>query len=213
MADYPSRCGADACKNLNYTCTGNEFSKPCVCGNKFLGPKDLKPNNPALEQVFATYKALNNTCPDVYLKSWTTWTYPPKNPRDKYPNNNGFEGSPKKGSPKIGDIVDRFGSWNGKYLAPALTPFVRRSTPLGNLVPRSKSNLDNYWAYRVNGTLNAQEGKIAPFYGQPGCGTQWYVNETLDRLVKNGTLIPVKPSGSGSHIEWKAASVPQGNCH
>lgn len=96
-----NRCGTDACKNLNYTCTGNESNKPCVCGNKFLGPNDLKSSNsPWSRYRYPLFKALNNTYPDVYLKNWTTWTYPPKNPRDKYPNNNGLEGPARKRLPQ-----------------------------------------------------------------------------------------------------------------
>ncbi|HWH10425.1 MAG TPA: TNT domain-containing protein [Solirubrobacteraceae bacterium] len=102
----------------------------------------------------------------------------------RYPPDNGYlliGGRPIEfvGTLSTGELIDRFGSEFGSFLAPEDTPYAQRSLP-----PMSLDNFDpaytcNYHLYRVIKPFKADEGVIAPAFGQPGFGLQIQLNSTL----------------------------------
>ncbi|KAJ7054934.1 hypothetical protein C8F01DRAFT_1322488 [Mycena amicta] len=92
-----------------------------------------------------------------------------------------------------GMLLDRFGNENGKYLAPYGTPFAQRALPPASLNPPLGASSDgaryNYHVYRVLRPFEALSGPIAAWFGQPGQGTQYYVEKkTVEMLLKEGYL-------------------------
>ena len=101
--------------------------------------------------------------------------------RIKYPENNGFHSPPIQTSLEPGTLVDRYGHERGRYLSPAGTPFEQRAIPV--------ESLDTpYTVYRVVKTLPVQAGPIEPWFGQPGMGTQYLVEDSVSDLINKGYL-------------------------
>ena len=84
-----------------------------------------------------------------------------------------------------GELVDRFGSEFGGFLAPEGTPYAERALPPMSLDVFDVNYTCNYHEYRVTKRFAAEEGPIAPGFGQPGHGVQI-------QLV--GALVPGAPS-------------------
>ena len=74
--------------------------------------------------------------------------------------------------------ISRYGSGSGKYFSPAGTPIPMRALP-----PGSNTNIFN--TYRVLKPFEVQSGKIAPAFGQPGLGTQYFSPVSVDVLLKH----------------------------
>jgi len=102
----------------------------------------------------------------------------------RYPPDNGYlliGGHPIEfvSTLSTGEMIDRFGSEFGGFLAPEDTPYAERSLP-----PMSLDNFDsaytcNYHLYKVIKPFKADEGLIAPAFGQPGFGLQIQLDQTL----------------------------------
>ena len=86
-----------------------------------------------------------------------------------------------------GDLVDRYGGTNpnSRFLAPENTPINQRSLP---------PNIDynKYNCYEVLKSFHVQGGKIAPYYGKPGGGTQYVTPYPINELIERGYLIKIK---------------------
>lgn len=134
-----------------------------------LYPDDYRPTGTKSEQEFY----------DQYWdKDNNSWRYPP---------DDGFAGPRVPAQAEKGDIIDRFGLPSGEYASPAGTPFDQRA------IPPSSVNYE-YHQYRVLKPLDGvDEGQVAPWFEQPGGGTQykfpkdrplqWYVtNEYLEKI-------------------------------
>lgn len=101
-----------------------------------------------------------------------------------YPKNDGFlndaDGNPIKWTQQLnrGTFVDRFGSEYGAFLAPSGIAYSSRAIPPSSLVgnPASKCNYSNY---RVKKGFKVSAGPIAPWFGQPGRGTQYQLKSEL----------------------------------
>ncbi|KAE8153217.1 hypothetical protein BDV25DRAFT_38800 [Aspergillus avenaceus] len=172
-------------------CNGVESTNhpSSLCGNKFLGPAVFTaPSDPDWSDMFAGYDPLAQLCPTSFLKQWTTgsaYIYPPddgalldsaqKPVITEYTLQEGYE-------------LDRFGSQYGGYLAPRGTPFAWRSIPPGNLNPHANSTQYNYWVWRVKVPFNVTGGPIAPWFGQPGFGLQFYYEAGLGELESQGFI-------------------------
>ena len=99
-----------------------------------------------------------------------------------YPANNGaVKGTEKMTHLMPGDIVDRFGSEGGKYLAPANTAVEKRALPYN-------TDLSNYHQYEVVKPFQVEESIIAPAFRQPGGGTQYRSNVSIEKLLKHGII-------------------------
>ena len=80
----------------------------------------------------------------------------------------------------------------GSYVSAADSPYDQRSLPPSSLNQKI-GTLDyplNYHLYIVSKPLNATAGPIAPWFGQPGLGAQFYVGETgnIKSLLAEGYL-------------------------
>ena len=107
--------------------------------------------------------------------------YYDKDGKPIYPPNNGFDGAPKNTVLQPGSQIDRYGGPNGKFFSDPGTPFGSRAMP-GASAP------SQYSVYEVLKPLNVQSGKIAPWFGQPGGGTQYMTKEGVVFLLENGYL-------------------------
>ena len=104
--------------------------------------------------------------------------------------------------------VDRFGAESGRFLGAADAPFTQRSpTPDALNVCQSGSipcntTKDHPWGYYVYNVTRAFEvigGPIAPEFGQPGPGVQFYTGRigNISQLVGLGLLKRLKLSDCG----------------
>ena len=103
---------------------------------------------------------------------------------------------------KKADIVPNI----GRYISAADAPYDQRALPPSNLdtPPSAPEYPYSYHVYIVNKTLPVIGGPIAPWFGQPGLGAQFYIGEigNILELLKQGYLIKQKKSeiepGAGS---------------
>ncbi len=99
----------------------------------------------------------------------------------KWPANRGFAGTPKEVTLKPGTRIDRYGYEGGTFVSPEGTPYANRALALGT---ESKP----YNVYEVVKPLNAQGGKIASWFGQPGGGTQYELGQSISDLLEAGII-------------------------
>jgi hypothetical protein len=104
--------------------------------------------------------------------------------------NDGFLGDRVPMEMNPGEILDRFGKPDGRYLSPPETPFAERGLP-PNSLDGTKPDL-GYHQYQVEKPFTADVGYIAPAMGQPGGGLQVFVN--ADHI----------PDGAGQrvNVQW-----------
>lgn len=107
------------------------------------------------------------------------WRYPTE--ADGYPN--GFDGNPGPNTMQTDDVIDRYGDPNGRFASPSGTSFEERALP-----PSSVGSA--YTQYEVLRPLpeGVIEGRIAPWFEQPGGGVQYVFDRPLDWYVENGYL-------------------------
>ena len=87
-------------------------------------------------------------------------------------------------------------SYEGKFVSAADAPYSQRALPPNNLDPPPDSSdyPNNYHVYNVIKSFEVEGGPIAPWFGQPGLGAQFYVGATgnILSLIQNGYLERVK---------------------
>ncbi|KAI4176676.1 MAG: hypothetical protein LQ343_000968 [Gyalolechia ehrenbergii] len=147
--------------------------------------------------------------PGVFLDRWTT-----ENGFYLYPLQNGFQldlaGNPIFGNLTLrpGTRVDRFGSEYGSYISAADAPYAQRALPPSNLdtPPATPEYPYNYRIYTVLKRLDVLGGPIAPWFGQPGLGTQFYTGAigNVRTLIAQGCL-------ARENITQIVAGAGQGN--
>jgi hypothetical protein len=101
-----------------------------------------------------------------------------------YPPSNGFQGTPSTTTLQPGTLVDRYGSTYGKFLSPPNTPLIQRALPYG--AENAPYNL-----YQVVEPIDdVLVGKVAPWFGKPGGGIQYYLGEwrNVQSLLDSGHL-------------------------
>ncbi|MBE2999314.1 TNT domain-containing protein [Nocardiopsis sp. HNM0947] len=142
-----------------------------VCGDPRLGPAELPEDGP-VAQLTSGYEPFGSLSPREFLETWRssgdTWDYPP---------HDGFaveDGEPVTEPVDLeeGDLLDRFGSPHGTFLAPAGAPFEERALPPDSLNTWPQGNEHNYSCYEVTTGFEALTGPIAPHFEQPGGGEQ-----------------------------------------
>ena len=85
----------------------------------------------------------------------------------------------------------------GTYVSAADAPYDQRALPPVNLnTPEGGDYPYNYHVYTVVKPLIVEGGPIAPWFGQPGLGAQFYVGATgnIVQLMNLGYLAPVNKS-------------------
>lgn len=103
----------------------------------------------------------------------------------RYPPNRGFDGEPTEITLEPGTEIDRFGSQGGRYTSPVGTPYSARALPPG-------SNGKPYSVYRIERPVTVQAGRVLPFYGEAGGGTQYYMPTSMANLVSTGAVTRVQ---------------------
>jgi hypothetical protein len=100
----------------------------------------------------------------------------------RLPPNYGFKGGISVRELQPGQSFDRYGGVGGEFASPVGVPFEQRSLPgLSAEAP--------YASYEVVRPVpGVQTGAAAPWFGQPGGGTQYKLPFTIDYLLKNGFI-------------------------
>ncbi|MEG0525797.1 MAG: TNT domain-containing protein, partial [Erysipelothrix sp.] len=108
-----------------------------------------------------------------------------------YPGMNGnihtngfYYGVSMNGSLDEGMIIDRFGGIYGNYTSPDGMPFEQRALP-----PFSEGA--EYHRYKVLVSFEVEMGPIAPWFNQPGLGTQYLSDYTIEELLDLGWIVEV----------------------
>ncbi|RHZ70709.1 hypothetical protein CDV55_104528 [Aspergillus turcosus] len=180
---YPARCQPDPCANITFT------NATYVCGDERLGPVKL-PRNFPLSTELATYSRFGDLCPYEFLEKWT------------YPENGSYHYPPKMGyvldvngaiiignaTLEVGRKVDRFGGEGGNFLAPLGAPYIERSLPPSNLKTFDQKYPYNYHVYEVTDKFIVGLGPVAPWFEQPGMGTQFMTYNNISYLADHGYL-------------------------
>lgn len=83
-----------------------------------------------------------------------------------------------------GTLVDRYGEPDGNLVYAMNTPFEQRS-----LVPEWISR--RYHLYSIARPIGAIEGIAIPWFDQPGGGTAYVLDGSIEDLLKNGDLSPL----------------------
>ena len=105
-------------------------------------------------------------------------------------------------------IIDRYGATAGKFTAPANTPFGQRALPSSyeSQIPQK---------YKVLKAIpNVEEGRIIPWFNQPGLGTQYKLEKSVQYYPRSSsalcrvTLIK-KPSGRSTNTQYTVANAPK----
>ena len=138
-----------------------------------LGPNTL-PSGP-VSKLLVAYNRLGN--PPTDDKAFLNQFYR-LNPDGSggwiYPTNWGFDGQDKPWTLNPGDVVDRFGSMYGSFLANERnTPFAARALPPASLNTQQGDSQASYHVYCFLKPLAIRSGKIAGAFGQPGGGIQY----------------------------------------
>lgn len=98
-----------------------------------------------------------------------------------WPPNNGFDGPPVRKELPVGETVDRYGHPGGKFVAEAGTPYGQRALPPG-------SDSREFHTYRVVKPFEVDAGPAAPWFGEPGGGTQYLFPKRISELIDEGYL-------------------------
>ena len=99
-----------------------------------------------------------------------------------YPPNNGFSGTVEKVSLDAGTIIQRTGDLAGRFTAPAGTPSQMLSLPYDKI-----GQVTTY--LQTTQSVQALSGKVAPWFGQMGGGTQYLLLDgRVDQLLADGIL-------------------------
>lgn len=101
-----------------------------------------------------------------------------------FPPDNGYvigaNGQPEVSQVQLhpGELIDRFGSEFGAFLAPEGSSYASRSIPPSSLVS-NPADICNYHEYRVVEPFSVDTGPIAPWFAQPGGGKQFQLVASL----------------------------------
>ncbi|WP_406510886.1 TNT domain-containing protein [Streptomyces sp. NBC_00212] len=153
---------------------------PAACsgtyqGDERLGPQNLpRPWNGPVGPLVLGYHRTGHLTPGTFLATfWDTtagsWKYPPNDGFANHP-----DGTPDKHAValRVGEDLDRFGSEYGSFLAPAGARYSERALPPQSLITREAAYPCAYHAYEVVKSFTVWQGRIAPWFDQPGGGRQ-----------------------------------------
>ena len=101
------------------------------------------------------------------------------------PNDGAVPGSTKTTTLAPGTVIDRYGYGGGKYTSPVSVPYEQRSLMPG-------THLKPYKRFMVQKPIDVTEGTVAPWFGEPGGGTQYLMPNSVGDLVKGGSLTELK---------------------
>ncbi|KAL8868145.1 MAG: hypothetical protein Q9174_005183 [Haloplaca sp. 1 TL-2023] len=207
LVNYETKFTAAACSCNGTNASTSADANAYICRDPRLGPIQLPTVFPLLSFV-SDYDRFGGQQPGAFLARWTdsaTGFF-------RYPPENGFvldlQGRPILGNMSLleGMQVDRFGSEYGSYISAADAPYAQRALPPSNLVtpPNAPEYPYNYHIYTALKRLDVLGGPIAPWFGQPGLGVQFFTGAigNMMTLVEQGYLersnVTAVVPGSGS---------------
>ncbi|KAK4100939.1 hypothetical protein N658DRAFT_88597 [Parathielavia hyrcaniae] len=194
------------CEGTNYT---TSLLQTYLCGDSRLGPTRLPhgsddlPVSPVLAAALYGYDRFGGLCPGEFVAQFFDpvggwWRYPPQNGfLLTTPEGAVAEGPrPIQGNVTLAEetLIDRFGSEWGSYVTPAGATYAARALPPSNLVGNEVEYPFNYHIYSVVKPLMVLAGPIAPWFGQPGAGTQYMLYQNVKTLIEEGFLRREDPS-------------------
>ncbi|MFI5782122.1 TNT domain-containing protein [Nocardia sp. NPDC051570] len=168
---------------------------------QYLGPDPL-PHTPPVGPLLFGYQRFGYLSADDFVAKYRNdsgWIYPPAD---------GFvvvAGHPLRQQQDLrpGQRVDRFGYAGGRFLAPSGDRFAARALPPQNLNTPQDTPQSNYHLYCVLKRFAVDAGPIAPWFEQPGAGTQFvlmpaYLPDagsalSVTWLLQNGYLVEERP--------------------
>ncbi|WP_405114813.1 TNT domain-containing protein [Micromonospora sp. NBC_01405] len=168
--------------------------------NPQLGPVQFPTAGP-VGPLLAGYQRFGALTESQFLAQYTSGNPPTYG----YPPASGFvlgpDGRPIRQAQTLltGYRLDRFGFPGGAFLAPLGTPFGSRSLTPQSLNTPADALLANYHVYCVVRPFTVDSGPIAPWFAQPGMGTQFQLNPAylpqagatlnVTWLLQNGYLV------------------------
>ncbi|MFW6690266.1 TNT domain-containing protein [Streptomyces sp. MAR4 CNX-425] len=191
--------GAPAAVRDEPVCTGEHL------GDARLGPEHLPGRwEPRVGPLLQGWRPTGSLTPAAFLEKY--WTGPADGGGWKYPPNDGFaevNGTVDREATRLvpGQLLDRFGSESGGYLAPAGDRYAERALPPQNLHTHDPDAPCNYHVYQVTKPFRAWQGAVAPWFEQPGGGEQIKLDPVfldpgegqrlnVNWLVEHGYLAP-----------------------
>lgn len=159
-----------------------------------------------------TYGRFGTLCPAEFLTKWAGSTE--SSDSYEYPPSNGFvvtnTGAPILGNTTlpVGQKLDRFGSEYGSFLAPLGAPYIERSLPPSNLNTFDGDYPFNYHVYQVTKSFEVGLGPIAPWFEQPGMGTQFLAYKPVKDLLAGGFLRRLSPEDYDEKPEYSDNYTP-----
>ncbi len=206
----PSSCPTDGAVLPNGTSitTDGHVQQAYFKGDNRLGPKDL-PSGGLIGPLLDHYQRFMGMGPNNLIDCyWKVNVIPPGGTTAvtgwKFPPNHGFVKEPidEKTQVDAGKKLQLFGNnITGEFLAPAGTLYRQVAIPPSNLDTFTNEFPFNYHLFLVCKPFHAEEGQIAPWFQQPGGGTQdWIGNPkvseqtTVGALKNNGYLVDITNS-------------------
>ncbi|KAL4926418.1 TNT domain-containing protein [Aspergillus undulatus] len=196
---FPKRCLPNPCEGITST------NETYVCGDARLGPVKYPTKFP-LRNGLRTYARFGSLCPAEFLEKWATSASP--DGTYIYPPSNGFVVDDEEVAVlgnvtlPVGQKLDRFGSEYGAFLAPLGAPYIERSLPPNNLITYDGAYPFNYHVYEVTKEFVVGLGPIAPWFEQPGMGTQFLASMNVLSLIEGGFLRRLEESEFDERVEY-----------
>ncbi|WP_116245938.1 TNT domain-containing protein [Nocardiopsis sp. FIRDI 009] len=215
--ERPAPAAVRECPRLDPPPTSEDL-ETYVCGDRRLGPAELPAQGPVAALVEG-YEPFGGLSPVEFLDRW--WVEDRVDPETgetrsgwDYPEHNGFvvvDGEPVNGLQPLepGEMLDRFGSPWGTFMAPAGAPYQARALPPDSLNTWPDGPEHNYNCYMVTTAFTALVGPIAPHFEQPGGGDQLLVPaEEIPEKDGDDGFVPVNELLEWDYLERR----PAGEC-
>lgn len=141
---------------------------------------------------FVALTPLDSTQVSYQPLMWKLWKGKKWSTLEKLVNKNSLNGGypPAAGFVDVAIVtlpvdtqVDRYGSRWGSFVAPTGTPFSERA------LPQSSKNSIYYQFKVIKAIPNVSAGKAIPWFGEPGMGTQYKFQNSIQTLIANHYLI------------------------
>lgn len=190
-AKEAERAGADT---VDKTLT-TDATRAAIDPHTRLGPDVVDHSRPGGDLIPQDYDRFGALSKDEFLdkhwdadhvNSWddTTGSW-------RYPDNDGFTGTPLVDEPPAGTRFDRFGGESGDFVADEGTPFGDRALPPDSLGK-------DYHLYETTKPFDDASGyptvgSTAPAFEQPGGGIQYKLPRSVQWLREHGYIQEVAP--------------------
>lgn len=112
---------------------------------------------------------------------------------------------------EVGRKIDRFGGEGGNYFSPLGAPYIERALPPSNLDTFDGKFPYNYHVYEVIQELAVTLGPVAPWFEQPGMGTQFTTTSNVSVLLDGKFLRLLERSEYDEKAEFADNYTPGPN--